>query len=80
MVAAVVMCRSDDAEAASPVCGRGSGPGGNGLVSGWIIFQDLDNSGQKVAAEPLLRVQSPIKSIDHKFSKLIKTFSTSITK
>ncbi|NMM28351.1 MAG: prepilin-type N-terminal cleavage/methylation domain-containing protein [Glaciimonas sp.] len=60
----VVMCRSDDPEAASPTCGSGSGPNGNGWVSGWIIFHDLDNNGQKAAAETLLRVQSPITSIN----------------
>jgi type IV fimbrial biogenesis protein FimT len=60
----VVMCRSDDPEAASPACGSGSGPGTNGWVSGWIIFHDLDNNGTKAAAEPLLRVQSPITSMD----------------
>jgi type IV fimbrial biogenesis protein FimT len=60
----VVMCRSDDPEAASPVCGAGSGPGGNGWVSGWIIFHDLNNSGTKTALEPLLRVQSAITSMD----------------
>ncbi len=61
---AVVMCRSDAPEAANPTCGSGSGPNGNGWVSGWIIFQDLDNNGQKVSTEPLLRMQSPITSID----------------
>ena len=60
----VVMCRSDDPEAANPTCGNGSGPGGNGWVSGWIIFQDLNNDGDKGNAELLLRVQSPITSMD----------------
>jgi len=60
----VVMCRSDAPEAASPTCGSGSGPGTNGWVSGWIIFHDLDNNGAKAAAEPLLRVQAPITSMD----------------
>ncbi|MGB4116064.1 MAG: GspH/FimT family pseudopilin [Polaromonas sp.] len=60
----VVMCRSDDPEAANPTCGAGSGPGNNGWVSGWIIFHDLNNNGNKAAAEPLLRVQSPITSMD----------------
>ena len=58
----VVMCRSDAPEAATPACGTGSGPGGNGWVSGWIIFHDLNNDGTKAAAEPLLRVQSAITS------------------
>lgn len=60
----VVMCRSDDPEAVAPTCGSGSGPGGNGWVSGWIIFHDLNNNGSKDASEPLLRVQAPLTSID----------------
>jgi type IV fimbrial biogenesis protein FimT len=67
---AVVMCRSDAPEAANPTCGSGSGPDfdgdglGDGWVSGWIVFQDLNNNGAKVSTEPLLRVQAPIKSMD----------------
>jgi type IV fimbrial biogenesis protein FimT len=62
---AVVMCRSDAPEANTPTCGAtGSGPGGNGWVSGWIVFQDLDNNGDRAAADPLLRVQAPITSLD----------------
>ena len=61
---AVVMCRSDAPELANPTCGTGSGPGGNGWVSGWIIFQDSNNSGTKTAAEPLIRVQAPLTSMD----------------
>jgi type IV fimbrial biogenesis protein FimT len=60
----VVMCRSDDPEAVNPVCGSGSGPGGNGWVSGWIIFHDLNNSGTKTALEPPLRIQAAITSMD----------------
>ena len=60
----VVMCRSDDPEEANPTCGTGSGPGGNGWVSGWIIFHDLNNNGTKTAAEPLLRVQAATTSMD----------------
>ncbi len=60
----VVMCRSDAPEASSPVCGTGSGPGGNGWVSGWIIFHDLDGDGNKDAAEPVLRVQAPVTTLD----------------
>lgn len=61
---AVVICRSDAPEASNPTCGTGSGPGGNGWVSGWIVFQDLNNNGAKVSTEPLLRVQAPITSMD----------------
>lgn len=60
----VVMCRSDAPEAANPTCGAGSGPGGNGWVSGWIVFHDLNNGGTRSAAEPILRVQAPLTSID----------------
>lgn len=60
----VVMCRSDDSEASNPTCDSGSGPGGNGWVSGWIIFQDWNNDGVQDPDEPLLRVQSPITSMD----------------
>ena len=60
----VVLCRSDAPEAAEPVCGSGSGPGGNGWVSGWIIFHDLSNDGGKDLGDPLLRVQAPINAIN----------------
>jgi type IV fimbrial biogenesis protein FimT len=60
----VVMCRSDAPEASSPSCATGSGPGGNGWVSGWIIFYDLDNSGTMTAGDPLLRVQAAISAMD----------------
>ena len=59
----VVMCRSDDPEAASPVCKTTSGPGGNGWVSGWIIFLDLNNNVDKEPGDLLLRVQSPMNRI-----------------
>lgn len=62
----VVMCRSDAPEAAAPACGAalGSGPDGNGWVSGWIIFHDLDNNGARAATDPLLRIQAANTSID----------------
>lgn len=62
----VIMCRSDAPEAASPVCGSGSGPGGNGWVSGWIIFIDLDGDGTRIASstDPVLRVQAAITAMD----------------
>ncbi len=60
----VVLCRSDAPEAASPSCGAGTGPGGAGWVSGWIVFQDLNTNGSIDASEPILRVQAPVKSID----------------
>jgi type IV fimbrial biogenesis protein FimT len=60
----VIMCRSNAPEAANPVCDTGSGPGGNGWVSGWIIFHDLDNSLNRNGTEPVLRVQPALTSID----------------
>ena len=72
----VVMCRSDTPEATNPTCGTGSGPGGNGWVSGWIIFHDLNNNGSKTSAEPLLRVQAANTSID----SIVESGSSSSTK
>lgn len=60
----VVMCRSNDPEAASPVCGSGTGADGKGWISGWVIFQDLNTNGDIDANEPLLRVQARNTSID----------------
>ena len=60
----VTMCRSDAPEAANPVCAPDSGPGSIGWVSGWIIFHDLDNDGDKALTETLLRVQSPIAALN----------------
>ena len=64
---AVVMCRSDAPEAAAPTCGAGSGPGGNGWVSGWIIFEDRDGSQNNTSAgdqAQLLKVQAAITNLD----------------
>lgn len=60
----VQMCRSDSPEATAPSCGTGSGPGGNGWVSGWIIFHDLNSDGDMDAGEPILRVQARTTSIN----------------
>ncbi|MBI2771376.1 MAG: GspH/FimT family pseudopilin [Burkholderiales bacterium] len=60
----VVMCRSNSPEAASPTCGTGSGPGGNGWVSGWLVFVDRDNSNSYNSGDQLLRVQAAISGID----------------
>jgi type IV fimbrial biogenesis protein FimT len=60
----VVLCRSNAPEAADPDCNNGMGLGGNGWVSGWIIFHDLNNDGIRIADEPLLRVQAPIIAIN----------------
>lgn len=65
----VIMCRSDAPEAANPVCDSGSGPGGNGWVSGWIVFVDANgdstrNASSTAETDPLLRIQSPISTIN----------------
>ena len=60
----VVLCRSDAPESVNPSCDGGGGPGGNGWVSGWIVFHDLDSNGARAATEPILRAQSPITSVD----------------
>lgn len=59
----VIMCRSNAPETA-PACDGGSGPGTNGWVSGWIIFEDRDGSGGYNAGDEVLRVQGPITNID----------------
>lgn len=61
---AVVMCRSNAPENATPTCNTGSGTNANGWVSGWVIFQDVNNNADFNAGEPLLRVQSRIASIN----------------
>jgi type IV fimbrial biogenesis protein FimT len=61
----VVLCRSDAPEAADPACSTGADSGGNGWISGWIIFHDLNNDGDtKDLDDPLLRVQAPITAIN----------------
>ena len=56
----VVMCRSNNPEAALPTCVGATDPVGNGWVSGWIIFHGADsNDGGVTATQPLLRMQSP---------------------
>lgn len=60
----VIMCRSNLPEAANPVCNTGTGTDGNGWVSGWIVFHDLDNSLDRNGTERVLRVQPALTSID----------------
>ena len=57
----VIMCRSDAPEVINPSCGSGAT---QGWESGWIIFHDLNNNGNKTENELLIRVQAPLKSID----------------
>lgn len=61
---AVIMCRSDAPEATSPHCDTDSGPGGNGWVSGWIVFEDRDGSLDRNSGDQLLRIQGPITNVD----------------
>lgn len=72
----VIMCRSNAPESATPACGTGTGPGGNGWVSGWIIFHDLDDSGTRTTGDVVLRVQSPITTIN----SIVELGSSSSTK
>lgn len=62
----VVMCRSNDPEAVTPVCDANNGASGNGWVSGWIIFENRDGvAGYLLSAgDQLLRVQGPITNLD----------------
>ncbi len=66
----VVMCRSDAPELANASCGSGDGPGGNGWVSGWLIFHDKNGNGSRdynadaALDDTLLRVQAPITAMD----------------
>ena len=61
----VIVCRSDDPEAASPVCAT-SGAGSSGWASGWIVFLDVAGSGTKVAADTnvLLKIQPANTNIE----------------
>lgn len=64
---AVIMCRSDSPEATSPVCGSGSGTGGIGWATGWIVFYDQDGNGDRSASstDPVLRRQAALTSLDY---------------
>lgn len=57
----VVLCRSDNPEATTPACSTDSGT--FGWVSGWIVYVDQNANGTVESAE-VLRVQSPITSIN----------------
>ena len=57
----VVMCRSNAPEAANPTCSGGSTVG---WESGWIIFHDENNNGQKASGELLLRAQGPTTAVN----------------
>ena len=60
----VVLCRSDDPQAAAPVCSDAAAAAG--WASGWIVFQELGlmaAGGDKDPEDPLLRVQAPLTAI-----------------
>lgn len=71
----VQMCRSDLPEATNPACDTGTGPGGKGWVSGWIVFHDLNGNGNWDSGEPILRVQAAITSVNS-ISELVGSGST----
>ena len=77
----VVLCRSDDPEAATPVCSTSSSK--INWVSGWIIFHDLNNDGDTSesgkAVAPLLRVQTPITAINSIAGTSTEKFSFTAT-
>jgi type IV fimbrial biogenesis protein FimT len=60
----VIVCRTNNPDAANPSCGAGSGPDGNGWVSGWIVFHDLNANGNKNATDSVLRVHPPVRNVD----------------
>jgi type IV fimbrial biogenesis protein FimT len=53
--ALIVMCRSTNPEAANPNC-----TAGDDWSSGWIIFEDVNDTGTHTASEPLLRQQAAL--------------------
>jgi type IV fimbrial biogenesis protein FimT len=57
------MCRSNAPEAATPVC-NGNTNATTGWQTGWIIFHDRNGNGTFQTTDTLLRVQSPITSMD----------------
>ena len=60
----VVLCRSDDPQAAAPVCSDASAAAG--WASGWIVFQDLgltSAGGGKDPEDPLLRLHQPLTAL-----------------
>jgi type IV fimbrial biogenesis protein FimT len=60
----VILCRSDDPEVANPVCGTGAGGNGRGWATGWIIFQDIDGSGNRNDDEPILQIHGAVVGVE----------------
>lgn len=59
----VILCRSDNPEAATPACAA-AGATTMGWAAGWIVFHDLDGSGDWNAGDTILRVQSALNGMD----------------
>lgn len=57
----VIMCRSSNPEAVNAACNSDTA---TGWETGWIVFHDLDNSGTRASAEPVLRVYAPISTVN----------------
>jgi type IV fimbrial biogenesis protein FimT len=57
----VVICRSDDPEAASPACTSSSA---RGWVAGWIIYEERDGTDGLGSSDKLLRIQAPLNGVD----------------
>lgn len=58
---AVVVCRSDAPEAASPTCSHESA---RGWAAGWIVYEERDGSDGVGTADKLLRIQAPLSGVD----------------
>jgi type IV fimbrial biogenesis protein FimT len=72
----VIVCRSDDPEAAAPVCAAdASNGGGKGWATGWVVFHDKDGD-DGIDAGEILRVQAPISALD----SILEDPSTATTK
>ena len=59
----VIMCRSDNPEAATPACAA-AGATTKGWANGWIVFHDKDASGAWNSTDTTLRVQSALSGMD----------------
>ena len=58
---AVVICRSDDPEAASPACTNTSA---RGWADGWIVYEERDGADGLGGGDKLLRIQAPLTGVD----------------
>lgn len=58
---AVVICRSDDAEAAAPTCASTSA---RGWAAGWIVYEERNGTGGMGSGDRLLRIQAPLNGVD----------------